>query len=72
MENMRHYLSALNQSDALFLGRRFQRFLSGGPGEKIYGLKLNESWVHYQRLRIHFDPRNTSPSGGKGTRTKGV
>jgi len=33
MENMRHYLSTQNPLEALFLGRRFQFFLAGGPGD---------------------------------------
>ena len=32
MENMRHYLSTYNPSEALFFGHRFQSSLYGGPG----------------------------------------
>ena len=33
MENMRHYLFTQNPLEALFLGRRFQSYLAGGPGD---------------------------------------
>ena len=35
MENMREYLTSLNSSEPLFLGRRFHGFLSGGPGWRV-------------------------------------
>jgi hypothetical protein len=69
MENMRHYLSALNSTDALYLGRRYQSFfVYGGPGNRNMSY-LQETVVDKSSYRIRFEPRNAATPSGKGTRS---